>query len=164
MKLAEITNKNKGTYAGYKLSAPSKKYLSDFMKENEIPNALDPDKLHVTLVYSRKHLPDFKPLGNVSIAAKPEQFVVWKGRDSTGSKEANCLILLLDCPEAEERHKQIKDEHGATFDYDKYQPHITLSYDIGDMKIARLKVPTRNIMFVEEYVEDLDLDWAVSNG
>lgn len=165
MKLSEITNKNKGTYIAYHLSNSSMHTLEKWMKDKEIPNALHKDKLHVTIVYSRKYLPDFKARGNLSPTplAKPKEFVIWKNSDDSGEKNANCLIMLLNFPEAEKRHKQIRDEHGATFDYDKYQPHITLSYNIGDMDIKDLEVPKLNLTFDEEYMEDLDLDWAVNH-
>lgn len=162
MKLSEIKN-SKGTYVGYKVVVKTQKELAEYMDQNEIPNPLDPKKIHTTLIYSRKYLPDFEPRGPISVSAKPKEFVVWKGNDGSGEKKANCLILLLSCPEAEKRHKQIMDEYGATFDYDKFQPHITLSYDIGDMNIKDLKLPDITIEYSEEYEEDLDLDWAVNN-
>ena len=67
----------------------------------------------------------------------PGEFDVWETSPTQGAK-TRCLILKIDCPELVARHKELMDEHEATYDYPVYQPHITLSYDIGDLDINDL--------------------------
>jgi hypothetical protein len=58
-------------------------------------------------------------------------------------------------------------DHKATYDFPKYEPHITLSYDIGDMDIKKLPNMFDTVPFINittEYSEDLDLSWSQNNG
>jgi hypothetical protein len=169
MKLHEVVQ-HTGTYAGVRFDTATNKAIRKYMKDNSVPNAIRTDKLHTTLLYSRKHLPDYKPLGKLSepLIATPGDFVVWETKPSNPSdKPSRCLVLKIKCPELTERHKKLMKEHGGTYDYDTYETHITLSYDIGNTDIDHLPkfsefVP--QITINEEYGEDLDLDWAAKKG
>lgn len=167
MKLMEITQQ-KGTYAGVRFSSKTKKLIKQYCDENNIPKAISPDKMHTTVLYSRKYLPDYEAAGNYPkpLIGTPTSFDVWKSNNEDGSS-ANCLVIEYDCPELTKRHDDLMEEHGATYDYDNYKTHITLSYDIGDMDIKDLPdfkktVPT--IEIVSEYQEELDLSWAKNKG
>jgi hypothetical protein len=136
------------------------------MREAGIPNMLDKEKLHSTLLYSRKHCPNYEPAEQVSYIGKPLHFEVWKTQDPNGTGKTRCLVLRFDCPELVERHNMLRKEHGATHDYPEYNPHITLSYDIGrsDEKLfPDVQKHLGLIKMVQEYSEDLDLDWKPGN-
>ena len=47
-------------------------------------------------------------------------------------------------------------EHGATYDYDEYKPHITLSYDVDDLDPDQLPSFDKDIIITEETGSDLD--------
>ena len=87
-----------------------------------------------------------------------EKFEIWKTRD-TGK---NCLVLKYKCPALVKRHKFLMKEHKATFDFDEFIPHITLSYDINDMTLKDFGKPEEigNISINKEYGQALDLDWS----
>lgn len=168
MRLEEVAKK-KGTYAGVRFDHDTKMRIQEYIKKNKIPNPLSPYKMHNTLIYSRKHLPDFKAQGRLDPAwvGEPTKFDVWESQsdEDTGEK-TKCLILKFECTECVERHNEIMDKHGATHDFDKYYPHITLSYDIGNFDIKSLPDPAKEIgdlKIVQEYREDLNLDWAKDN-
>ena len=150
-----------GTYVGVKLSKDSMKKLSELQKAIDVPNPLDPEKMHITVIYSRKHLPDFKAKGKLEkpIKAKLDELDIFPSRD-----DKNVLVVKLKTPELTKRHKEIMKEHGATYDWDEYKPHVTLSYDVGDFdpKAHNLKDHLNEIEIVEEYDEDLKLDWLVN--
>lgn len=152
----------KGTYAGVKLSVSSDKLLTDFLRKEDIQNPVPSNKLHVTLLYSRKYLPDYEPAGvyDKPLIATPLGFEIWKSQSGK-----NCLVLKLSCQKLVDRHRELMTEHNATFDYDEYTPHVTLSYDVGDRQITgkdtlKFSYP---LTIVSEYIEDLDLDWADNN-
>jgi len=166
MKLEELYEKDKkmtehkqGTYAGVRFSPETKESILNFIKKYKVPNPVSESKLHTTVLYSRKHLPNYKAQGKIDppYIGKPDHFEVWKTRD-TGK---NCLVLKYKSPELVERHKHLMKEHGATYDFKEYIPHITLSYDIGDMKLEDFGKPEEigKIEIVEEYMQPLDLDW-----
>jgi hypothetical protein len=76
-------------------------------------------------------------------------------------------VLKYDCKDLNKRHKELMDEHKATYDFPKYEPHVTLSYDIGDLDIKQLPdikelLPVINV--IHEYGEDLDLSWSQTKG
>ena len=47
---------------------------------------------------------------------------------------------------------------GATYDFDEYKPHITLSYDVGVLEFPDNEY-TLDLGF-NEYKEDLEEDWS----
>lgn len=141
-----------GTYAAVKPSKDDMILILAFAKEMGVPNI--EAELHVTLLYSRKNLPNYKPDNSLQFEASLKKFEIWP----TKSGE-NCLVLTLDSPELQARHKFLMDEHKATYDYPEYKVHISLSYNIGDFDIQSLnvnKLPT-SIILTDEYQEELDL-------
>ncbi len=53
--------------------------------------------------------------------------------------------------------------HDATYDFPEYIPHITLSYDLGDMPLPKLPDDMRKEFHLSlEYVEDLKMEWKPS--
>ena len=166
--IAEEKEENKkGTYAGVRFSEETKNAVEQYNKDNDIPNPIKTDKLHTTLLYSRKYLPDYKPAGKYDkpMIGKVKKFDVFESRpDAFDDKAARCLVLLFDCPELVDRFNELMDKHDATFDYDEYKPHITFSYDIGDMDIKDLPEFKGKIELVSEYDEDLNLNWAKDEG
>lgn len=170
MKLQTLLEEDhkKGTYAGVRYDKATTDAIAKYIKENNIPNAIKPDKIHTTLLYSRKHCPNYIPGGmyKTPIIAKPKDFVVWQTSPTSGPK-TRCLVLKLESPELVKRHNELMKEHEASYDYDEYQPHVTLSYDIGDIEIDDLpdiRSTLKQLSVVEEYGEELDLDWAKSKG
>jgi hypothetical protein len=167
MLLMEIHNK-KGTYAGVRFDDATTDAVLRYIDENNIPNGLNPSSMHTTLLYSRKFLPDYEAQGTIDPAYEgtPTTFDVWQSTSDDGSS-SNCLVIKYDCPELTKRHEYLMKTHGATYDFPDYTPHITLSYNIGNMDIKKLPsildiLPTINV--VSEYQEDLDLDWAATKG
>jgi len=158
-KVNESTDKT-GTYCGARFGKNSQERLAKFAEDIDVPNVIPMNKFHVTILYSRKFLPNFRPEGYYKnpYSAQVESLEIWP---SQGGK--NCLVLKLDCDGLIKRHKYLMKEHGATFDYPEYKPHVTLSYDIGDMSIEDIEIPKFHLYLEREYKEDLDLDWADKN-
>lgn len=147
-----------GTYVAAKFSDKSKDDLTKFIKDNNIINSVAPNKLHVTILYSRKDCNlNYNNKLDTEYQGKPEKFEVWKSQSGK-----NCLVLKLQSDQLSERHKFLMDKHKATYDYDQYKPHVTLSYDVGedfDLKSLDIdKIPTLTLS--TEYGEPLDLDWS----
>lgn len=168
MKLTEVTQEKKGTYAAVRFSEKTKNQIKKYISDNNIPNAINPSKLHTTLLYSRKHIPGYTPVGKYdkSMIGKPGKFDVWKSSNEDGSS-TNCLVVEYKCKDLEDRHNELMKKYNATYDFPTYKTHITLSYDIGDMDIKDLSdfsdtVP--EIEIISEYGEDLDLSWAKNKG
>jgi len=162
MKLDEIIVEKKepdGTYAGVHFSKETVQAVKDYCNQNKIPNPVRSSKVHTTLLYSRKYLPDYKAAGKYDkpMIGKPTEFDIWP---SKGDDPKNCLVLEYDCAELVKRHEKLMKEFEATYDFDEYKTHITFSYDVGDIKVKDLPKFEGKIEIVEEYQQDLDLNWA----
>lgn len=164
MRLLQFLNEKeqKGTYAGVRFSPTTVENLSKFIEDNNIPNPVPPSKFHTTLLYSRKHLPNFKPKGNLDkpIYGKPKKLEAWNTRDGK-----NALVLTFKCKALEDRHSELMDQHDATYDFPTYKTHVTLSYDIGDdFSIDSISASSIDELEIDkEYGEDLNLNWAKEN-
>jgi hypothetical protein len=161
--LKETTEKKRGTYVGVHFSKETNERIEKFIKDHDIPNPLNTDKLHTTIIYSRKYLPTFKADGELdpSWKGKPKQFEIFQSQDGS-----NCLVVLYDCKKAVERHEYIMKEYEATYDYPEFKTHFTLSYNVGELKAEDLDKfidELGTIEVVKEYAEELNLDWAKKN-
>lgn len=160
MKLDELKENKNGTYAGYRFDEKDLDKIESWCKENNIPKPVSKKEMHVTLLYSKKPCPKYKPLGKLSspIKAMIEEQEIW---DTQDGKRA--LVAKLDAPEMIKRQKQLMKEHNASFDYDEYKPHLTLSYDVGKNfsldKKHNLKDSIDSIKAIEEYYEPLVDSW-----
>lgn len=165
MTLDEV-NPKKGTYAAVRLSKASTDALSEWANANNIPDVLASKKMHVTLLYSRKHCPNYVPAGMIDPAwsAKVKDKDVFLTRPTDGSPAKRCLVLKLDCLPLFNRHLELMNEHSAVYDFPLYTPHVSISYDIGDLDIWSLTEFEGELEIIEEYGEDLDLNWAVTKG
>jgi hypothetical protein len=167
MLLKEITKKNEsklpGTYAGMKFTKPTIKFINDLIDKFEIKNRTKESELHTTILFSRKHLPDYKSLGDLEepLIGKSIKCEIWPTSDD---EPMNALVLIFKCEELLARHTKLMSDHNAEYDYDEYKPHLTLSYDCGkdfDLKNINtfIKENPFDIEMNNEYQEDLDLDW-----
>ena len=171
MKIFELLQEQetKGTYAAVRFDDETIEALQKYIKDNDIPGGLKPEKMHCTVLYSRKYCPDYEPAGKIDPPwiGKPVKLEVWESRGKLrDEKPSRCLVLKFSCDELHARHKELMDEHDATYDFPEYKSHVTLSYDIGDMDesgLPDIKEAVGEMKIVSEYGEDLDLDWASKN-
>lgn len=152
-----------GTYMAYDVSFSTAKQIRNFTTDFDIPNPVDPEDMHCTVIYSRNNLPDLQEKGHLSasILAYDPQLELWPTQDG-----AKALVARLECDMLKDRHAEIMNDYNATFDYDEYIPHVTLSYDVEDWTMdnpqylsSELDKYVQGVVeFVREYKEDLDLN------
>ena len=162
MRLTDLMEKEeqKGTYAGVKFNEESQDLIVNLAKEIGVPNPITKGDIHLTLLYSRKFLPDYKAAGDIDIKVTPKDFHIFVGFD-----KKEILVMKIDAPDLIKRHKELMKEHGATYDFPEYIPHITLSYDIDgfmglqEIKDKFTKILPKELHITNEYSEDLELEW-----
>lgn len=163
MLLREVSTKQ-GTYAGVRFDEQTTEAIKTFQEANKIGNPVSSDKLHTTLLYSRKFLPDYTPAGEYDkpMVGSFKGFDVWESQPDDSGNKNKCLVMEYSCPDLTDHHNKLMGDHDASYDFDEYKPHITLSYDYdGDVdKLPKFK---DNITIQKEYGEDLNLDWAKDN-
>ena len=149
MLLKEIANQNTGTYAGVRFDNDTVAALRQYIEDNNIPNPVD--DFHTTLLYSRKQLPKYQPI---------QYDAPYKGTPTKAGRlgeNGTAVVVMFDSPELSSRHEELMGEHGATYDYDEYIPHVTLSYDAPDLDVDGLTKPDFPINMTKEYSEQLNL-------
>lgn len=137
-----------GTYIGGAFSASTIAALIKFSETNNIPNIVD-EVHHVTILYNTQHV-DIIPR-NTNYPAKPINFHVFNNK---------FLVIMLDSSELTARHNSIMHEYKCSHDYPNYNPHITLSCDIGDFDVSTLNIKDLdniNFNITHEYYESLDV-------
>lgn len=163
MKVNELLEKEtvKGLYAAVKFSKDTIDRILKYCGDKDIPNILNPEDFHSTLCYSRKLVPDFKPVDELFEEGKPKKFEIWESPPNAFKEEKTfCLVLKYSSSYMENRFKEIMDM-GATYDYDEYKPHLTISYDVGEGFDVSKLVDIDAIApldIIGEYSEELDLD------
>ena len=160
MKIKELITEDEesGTFAGVRFSKPTQDRIKQYGIDNNIPNALPREKMHVTLLYSKKPCPNYVPSQEpYPMTATPDHFEIWKSTHIEGTP--NCLVLKLKSPELISRHKELMKEHDADFGYPEYIPHMTVSYDIGDMTSDDLPDFEGKLDIEREYQEDLRTEY-----
>lgn len=165
MKLNEL--KENGTFAGVRFDGDTMKGLQQYQKDNKIPSVVDKGKLHCTLLYSKKHLPNYEAQGEIDppLVGKFKKFTIFQSRPDEETEEtSNCLVLEFDCPELTKRHEDLRKKHNAPFDHKEFLPHVTLSYDVGDLKVDDLPDYESDLVMNHEYSMPLQDDWAKSNS
>lgn len=167
MKLEEITKDKTepdGTYASVHFNEDTINALNEYIKKNNIPNPAPVGKLHSTLLYSRNYLPEYKPQGKLSPEweGKFKQFSIFSSNPENDRK-GSILVMEYSCSEQSKRFDELMDAHDATYDFDEYKPHITLSYDLGDFDHEKLPKFEKPLKIVEEKGEDLNLNWEGEN-
>lgn len=156
MKLNEIyfVKPQQGTYVGLRLSSKTANEFAKYIKENKIPNSVAKTKLHTTILYSRSPVECEEKIP-VDWAGTFQRFNSFK--ETAGDpKSTNCLVVEIVCPEATSKHNELISA-GGTHDFEKYMPHVTLSYDIGTLDFSTLPAIDFPIVFSEMYSEPLDL-------
>ena len=123
----------------------------------KIPNAIPCEKYHTTILYSRKPLPE-SVLPKIDLKKNKMVFKP-SGLDLFGEGKDRVLVMKLDAPELITLHeKMIK--LGATHDFPRYQPHVTISYDLPeDFNWNTITPPPVFLIPDRIYFEPLDLDW-----
>jgi hypothetical protein len=154
-----LNENEKGTYAAVRFEGTEEKVK--YLKNTGIPNVNE--DLHCTILYSRKYCPNYKPLDMTDgyyyeeAIAYPDHLDIFKDKEGK-----NCLVLILRSNWIVKRHKDLMKEHNATYDFPEYNPHITLSYDIGDFDYKDIEKDLiksdefYKLDINEEYKEDLN--------
>lgn len=154
MTFLEGINYNKGVYCSAQLSDDTKKQITQFCIDNDIPNIVPENEMHCTLIYSKKGHDDFdcETEYNNDVAAKFSGFEMF-------GKDKDTLVLKIKSNDLTRRHNEMMDEYDLQYDFDTYIPHITLSYDAIDFDHTALPKYTNTLKFIGEESSELETDW-----
>lgn len=155
-----------GRYIGVHFNSETKELLKKIARSEKISAPVPSDSMHSTVVYSRDNpVKDYTVQGPLEepIESEIDSFDIFQSGEGK-----NCLVAKLNAPELINRHKKAR-ELGASYDYDEYIPHVTLSYDAGDIDSSFLnklnkKYKGYKLYADEEYEEPINTEWVKTNS
>lgn len=152
----------KGTYLATRYTQESVNKLSKWCQDQNVPkDRAQIDRLHTTILYSRKHIPGLPLIESVKqIEVMTSELDIWDTTDTkfAGNGPTRALILKLEAPALVEMHQRLMIEHNATHDYESYIPHMTLSYDVGNLSLKSFGLmPKMKLSLSFLYGQDLVL-------
>lgn len=161
--IKKLIEQRKGTYAATEYEA-SRSILEAWVDIWKIPNPIDPKHYHSTIIYSRTQI---SVAGQRLVDEASEVGSEWRFlpkslalfKSSAVSKLDDVLVMLLEAPELVSLHRELC-KHGASHEFDSYEPHITLSYNIPvDFEWQKIILPPVYFIPSRIYFEPLDVNW-----
>jgi hypothetical protein len=123
-------------------------------KEQGFAKTLAPADIHVTIAFSKTAL-DWDAVGNsvdeIRIPASANRSV-----EPLGDKGA--VVLRFTSKELTKRWQQIRDA-GASWDHPGYKPHISITYDAGEIDLDDVEPFTGELVFGPERFAEVEDDW-----
>lgn len=151
----------KGVYIRLEYKYDSVKKLYKYLIDNNIPNHINMNDIHTTLLYSKKCLDGYIPENKLkNINVKPLRFEMWKTCENS-----NCLVLLVENKNINKLHNYIVKYYKGKHFRKQFIPHITLSYDIDiNYNYKELKIPDFDLIINNEIMYNTDWKFAKLRG
>lgn len=132
--------------------------LIAWAKKQGFTSTLPASDMHVTVLYSRTAVDPIK-MGTTWSDDRKGNLTIKPGGPRAVEKLGDAaVVLLFASDDLSWRHRGMV-EAGASHDYDEYQPHVTLTYDAGDVDLDTIKPFVGELRFGPELFEPLNLDW-----
>ncbi len=142
-----------GTYASLKVSEKSAIKIVEWAKKNKINNVVDAEYLHCTVVFSRKPVPELENWQLIlPTTVKIKNWRIFPQQE----KIEKALVLELDASKIINLHNRIEKDLHATYDFDEFIPHITISQKWLSNTVPE-KLPNFNIELDKFEVSELDI-------
>lgn len=113
------------------------------------------DEMHVTVAFSKqpfewdKVSPDGEPV--IVVGGK-------RGVEELGDEGA--IVLRFESRQLQADWQRYRDA-GASWDYPGYKPHVTITYDGGDVDLSKVKPYRGELRFGPEVMEEIDKDLEI---
>lgn len=134
--------------------------IIDHFKAQGIETTLPADDLHVTVAFSRQVV-DWMQISADWSGGDDGRYTIPPGgprqMDMLG-KAKDALVLLFNDDHLHWRHQHMADK-GASWDHDEYQPHITISWQAGDIDPESVDPWKGPIVLGPELFDTVDEDW-----
>lgn len=124
-------------------------------KSQGFATALPPDDMHVTVVYSKASVDWFK-LGEPYTENEDGGLVVRAGGPRSVEQFGDRAVVLQFASAPLAWRHQDAERAGASYDYDEYLPHVTITYEApADMQIANIVPYKGELRFGPEIFEPI---------
>lgn len=116
-----------------------------------------PGDMHVTLAYSKEPLvwPKEPHSNQLTVNAVD-------GREVEPLGDKGAVVLRFEDPTLSLRWQDLC-EQGAAWDFESYKPHVTLTWDAGEMDTSKVETYTGPLVFGPEVFQPIDESWKDSH-
>lgn len=141
------------------------KDILDWARAQGFKTTVPADKLHVTVAFSRTPL-DWVKVGEAGCWGQDDkgQLTVAPGGprlvERLGPRQ-EAIVLMFASSALSWRHEDIK-RCGASWDFDDYQPHVTVSWDAADLDLKAVEPYRGPIVLGPEVFEEVAENWQAS--
>jgi len=125
-------------------------------REQGIAKTQVPEDMHVTVAYSKAEVEWPDPDNDRLIISSPE------GRAVMSLDDGKAVVLKFVNKTLQRRWKELC-EHGCSWDYESYIPHITITWEAGDLDISKVQPWTGPIELGPEIFEELNENWEANH-
>lgn len=132
--------------------------LIAWAKKLGFKTTLPADDMHVTVLYSRMPVDPIAMGSTYSDNEKGEIAIKPGGPRAVEKLGESAVVLLFASDDLSWRHRGMV-EAGASHDFSDYQPHVTITYDAGDVNLDVIRPYTGPLRFGPELFEPLNEDW-----
>lgn len=132
-------------------------------REQGFSSTLPAEDLHVTIAYSKRAVNWMKMGGFWGFGPDTSDHLVPMGGprlvDAIGVEGA--IALHFFSGHLEQRNREMRNA-GASWDYADYMPHITITYDGGDVDLSKVTPYRGELRFGPEVFEPIRQDWETN--
>lgn len=131
--------------------------LREWAIEQGFKTTLPPEDMHATIAFSKT------PVDWNGVTAD-ESIVRHDMPESDGERslerlgDKGAVVLRFESPALAERWQHFKDG-GAVWDHDAFRPHVTITYDAGDVDLDKIKPYDGPLEFGPEVMEEVSPKW-----
>lgn len=124
--------------------------LINWARENGLKKILNPKEMHITVVYSKT------PVDWEEMAYDPNNILFPSVQTELKLFGQNKEILVLALKGYSRLNASFEyyHERGCSFDYDEYQPHVTIDYDF-DGDVSMIKPYNGTLLLSKEIMEEI---------
>lgn len=128
--------------------------LIEWAKAQGFKKTLPAEDMHVTVVYSKKKMDWF---------SVPDGVDHYRNKYQKGDRSVEALgeavVLKFESPDLSARWQEFRDA-GASWDYPSYMPHVSITYDPGDVDLDTIEPFTGLLEFGPEEFTEVQTGWA----
>ena len=137
--LTEQINHSTGTYFSIQPSVGSRMLLNSVISEYGIKNPIPLNKIHVTIIHSKKPCPTMRfYTPDMPIWGVANRFELFGTKVGT-----KCLVLIIDSPKINFLYDELQ-IYEPTTDFPTYRAHMSLTYNFeGECPHLKEPVPIR---------------------
>jgi phage-related protein (TIGR01555 family) len=129
-------------------------------KSQGFKTTLTADDLHVTIIYSKTPV-DWMKISNDWASNEKGGLTIKPGGPRLMDKFGEAVVLLFGSSDLSYRNYAMR-EAGCSWEFEDYQPHITLTYQAGDVDLAKIE-PYRGVIELgPEIFEELNEAWRAT--